>query len=216
MNSVREDLKKYIEENVFPQYAKNEKAHNLEHILAVIERSFHLVEENQLEVNPDIVYTVAAYHDIGHHIDPKNHEKISADMMVQDEGLKDFFDEEELKTIQEAIEDHRASSDHEPRSIYGKIVSSADRNHTVNDCLKRTYYYGKKLNPEATDDELFARAYDVLVDKFGENGYAKHYFKDQNYDTFLQELRDLLKNKDLFIETQRKYIEQLKEGDSNE
>ena len=131
MNSVREDLKKYIEENVFPQYAKNEKAHNLEHILAVIERSFHLVEENQLEVNPDIVYTVASYHDIGHHIDPKNHEKISADMMVQDEGLKDFFDEEELKVIQEAIEDHRASSDHEPRSVYGKIVSSADRNTSV-------------------------------------------------------------------------------------
>ena len=65
-----------------------------------------------------------------------------------------YFDKEELKLIHDAIEDHRASSKEEPRSIYGKIVSSADRNNKVEDCLRRTYTYGKKLNPNATDEDV--------------------------------------------------------------
>lgn len=78
-----------------------------------------------------MVYVIAAYHDIGHHIDSKNHEVISADIMSKDENLKKFFTDEELIIIKEAIEDHRASSKEDSRTIYGKIVSSADRNNTV-------------------------------------------------------------------------------------
>ena len=132
LNLINNSLKKYIEENLFPQYNKNEKAHNIEHIKFVIRRSFELIEQNELDVDNDIVYVVAAYHDIGHHIDPQKHEIVSAEMMAKDEKLKNFFSKEELLIIKEAIEDHRASSDRdEPRSIYGKIVSSADRNNTV-------------------------------------------------------------------------------------
>ena len=208
---MNEELRKYIEKNIFPEYEKNEKAHGIEHIKYVIDRSFELVEENNLDVNKDMVYTIAAYHDIGHHIDPKNHEELSAEIMSKDENLKTFFNEEELTTIKEAIEDHRASSKTDPRSIYGKIVSSADRNNTVEACLKRTYSYGKKLDPEATDEELFLRAHDVLTKKFGEGGYAKFYFKDKKYEDFLKEIRELLKDKDKYIKTQRDYINKLKE-----
>ena len=208
---MNEELKKYIKNNIFPEYEKNEKAHGIEHIKYVIDRSFELIEENNLNVNKDMVYTIAAYHDIGHHIDPKNHEKLSAEIMSKDENLKIFFNEEELTTIKEAIEDHRASSKTDPRSIYGKIVSSADRNNTVEACLKRTYSYGKKLDPEATDEELFLRAHDVLTKKFGEGGYAKFYFKDKKYEDFLKGIRELLKDKDKYIKTQRDYINKLKE-----
>ena len=207
---INNELKKYIEEHIFPEYDKNEPAHGIGHIKYVIERSFELVDENDLDVNPNIVYTVASYHDIGHHIDSKTHEIISADMMFKDENLKRFFSNEERQTIKEAIEDHRASAKDDPRSIYGRIVSSADRNNTVEACLKRTYTYGKKLDPNATDEELFLRAYDVLTKKFGENGYAKFYFKDSVYEKFLQDLRELLSNKDNYIETQRQYIKKLK------
>ena len=157
-----------------------------------------------------MVYTIAAFHDIGHYIDSKTHEIISADIMYKDDNLKNYFTGEELITIKEAIEDHRASSKEDPRSIYGKIVSSADRNNTVEDCLRRTYTYGKKLSPDATDEELFLRAYDVLVNKFGENGYAKFYFKDSVYEKFLKDLRTLLSNKNNYIQTQKEYIKQLK------
>ncbi len=210
MKKINEELKKYIEENIFPEYSKNEPAHALGHIQYVIGRSFELVNENHLDVNPNIVYTVAAYHDIGHHIDSKTHEIISADMMFKDESLKKFFNDEERQIIKEAIEDHRASAKDDPRSIYGRIVSSADRNNTVEACLRRTYTYGKKLDSNATDEELFLRAYDVLQNKFGKNGYAKFYFKDSQYEKFLKELRELLKDKGKYISTQREYIKKLK------
>ena len=209
--NINKKLQEYIEKNIYPEYDKNEKGHSIDHIKYVIKRSFELVNENDLDVNLDMVYTIAAYHDIGHHIDSKTHEIVSADIMIKDNNLKQFFTDEERQTIKEAIEDHRASAKEEPRSIYGRIVSSADRNNTVEDCLRRTYTYGKKLNPDATDEELFLRAYDVLVNKFGEGGYAKFYFKDKQYEKFLKEVRKLLSDKDNYIETQRKYIEQLKE-----
>ena len=207
---INKELKNYIEKNIFPEYDKNEAGHGIKHIKYVIKRSFELVEENNLDVNPDIVYTIAAYHDIGHHIDSKTHEIISADIMSKDENLRQFFSSEELTIIKEGIEDHRASSKNDPRSIYGKIVSSADRNNTVEECLSRTYTYGKKLDPSLTDEQLFIRAHDVLTKKFGVGGYAKFYFKDKQYEEFLTKLRSLLEDKDKFINTQRKYIEKLK------
>ena len=208
---INRELQDYIENSIFPEYEKNEKGHGIDHIKYVIERSFQLVKENNLDVNPNMVYTIASYHDIGHHIDSKTHEIISADIMSKDKNLSRFFTDDELMIIKEAIEDHRASAKEEPRSIYGRIVSSADRNNTVEACLRRTYTYGKKLDPNATDEELFLRAYDVLTKKFGEDGYAKFYFRDTVYEAFLKELRELLKNKENYIETQRQYIKKLKQ-----
>ena len=207
---INRELQAYIENNIFPEYEKNEKGHGIDHIKYVIERSFQLVKENSLDVNPNMVYTIASYHDIGHHIDSKTHEIISADIMSKDKNLSRFFTEDELVTIKEAIEDHRASAKDDPRSIYGRIVSSADRNNKVEDCLRRTYTYGLKLNPNATDEELFLRSYDALVNKFGEKGYAKFYFKDTQYENFLKDLRELLKDKEKYIDTQREYIKKLK------
>ena len=205
------ELQRYIEENIFPIYDKNEVGHGVEHIKEVIARSFELVKENNLDVNPDIVYTVAAFHDLGHHVDPKRHEIISAEMMMNDEQLPKFFTGEELRIIKEAIEDHRASGDKEkPRNIYGKIVSSADRNTTIEACLSRSYTYGKRLKPDATDEELFERAHFHLSEKFGVGGYAKFYFKDAKYEQFLKDIRELLSNKQKFIDTQRAYIAKLK------
>ena len=206
---VNNDLKKYIEENIFPIYEKNEKAHGIEHINNVISRSFKFAKQVP-DTNLNIVYTVAAFHDIGHHINPKKHEIISAEMMYKDENLKKFFSDEERLIIKEAIEDHRASSDHEPRTIYGKIVSTADRNDSVKDSLKRSYCYNRKLHPEYTDRQIFEDCHYHLNDKFGENGYAKFFFKDEGYENYLKDIRALLSDKEHFIEVQKKYIDELK------
>ena len=206
---INSDLKDYIEKNIFPEYLKNEPAHNIDHIKYVINRSFKFAY-TLANINYNMVYTIAAYHDIGHHIDSKKHEIISGEIMSKDENLKKFFSEEELKIIKEAIEDHRASAEHEPRSIYGKIVSTADRNNTVEACLRRSYTYGRRLEPDSTDEELFERAYKHLNMKFGENGYAKFFFKDEEYENFLKEIRELLLDKEKFIHTQRTYVNELK------
>lgn len=206
---VSKKLKEYIENNIFPEYEKNDQGHNLEHIKYVINRSIKFADTVP-DINYNIVYTVAAYHDIGHHIDSKKHELISAEIMYDDDKLKEFFKDKERIIIKEAIEDHRASSNHEPRSIYGKIVSTADRNNTVEACLRRSYSYNKKLHPEYDDEKIFEDCHYHLNDKFGENGYAKFYFKDEEYEKFLTDIRNILANKYRFIEIQRNYINELK------
>lgn len=209
MININPELKEYIENNLLPEYAKNEEGHGINHVKDVIRRSFDLIQQNDLDLDKNMVYVIAAYHDIGHHIDAKNHEKVSAEMMSKDEKLKRFFSKEQLKVIEEAIEDHRASSKLEPRSIYGKLVSSADRNNTVEQCLERTYKYGKNHSPNATDREIYEEAFEVMTKKFGYNGYAKYYFKDKQYEEFLKEIRELLEDKEKFCKVQEEYIRSL-------
>lgn len=209
LEQIDSRLKDYIENNILPEYNKNERAHGIEHINYVIRRSFELVEQNNLDVDYNKVYVVSAYHDIGHYIDPKKHEIVSAKIMSEDENLKQYFSNEDLIIIKEAIEDHRASADHEPRSIYGKIISSADRNNTVEQCLERSYYYGKRLNPELTEKELYERAFNHLNLKFGVGGYAKFFLKDKEYESFLEDIREVLKDKEKFCKLQEEYIKQL-------
>lgn len=209
LDKINPKLKNYIENKIFPEYSKNERAHDINHIYYVIRRCFELIKQNDLKVNFDMIFTIASYHDIGHFINPKEHEIISADMMYKDEKLKEYFSPEERLIIKEAIEDHRASAKSEPRSIYGKIVSSADRNNTVEQCLERSYYYGKRLEPNATEMELHKRAFYHLNKKFGENGYAKFFLKDTEYERFLLEIRKILKDENEFCKMQADYIKML-------
>jgi uncharacterized protein len=147
-----------------------------------------------------MVYVIAAYHDLGHHIDAKNHEKVSAEMLLADENLKEFFTEQQIQTMADAIYDHRASLEGEPRNIYGKIVSSADRNTLINVPLKRTYEYRVKHNPTATLEEIIEESRQHLIKKFGKKGYAseKMYFEDKEYKQFLEDIQTLLMDKDEF------------------
>ena len=140
---LNQELIKYIETQVFPQYSKNEEGHGINHIKTVIERSLKFAKDYNVDIN--MVYTIATYHDLGHYIDRKKHEIISAELFMKDENMKRFFTDEQRNIIKEAIEDHRASSDHKPRSIYGMIVSTADRTIIdIDTTIKRTYSYGKR------------------------------------------------------------------------
>ena len=56
---------------------------------------------------------------------------------------------------------------------------------------------GKRLKPESTDRQLFERAFEHLNLKFGINGYAKFYLKDTEYEKFLEDIREILKNKEI-------------------
>ena len=197
---IRKELKDYIENTIFKEYEKNEKGHGIEHINYVIKRS--LIFSKQIEnINEEMVYTVAAYHDIGHHIDKDNHEKISADILKKDNKLKEFFSEEEIKIMQDAVEDHRASNKEEPRNIYGKIVSSADRNTSVEEMLKRTYSYNKKHYPNLNEKGIIEECFKHLKNKYGKEGYAtkKMYFQDEEFNNYLIKMDEITKNIEIFI-----------------
>lgn len=196
---MNEQLKEYIQNNIFPEYSKNEKGHGIEHIQYVIERCMKFAEQFD-NINLDMLYTIAAFHDIGHHIDKKNHEIISAEIFYNNDDMKQFFTEEERIIIKQGIKDHRASSDSTPRSDYGKIISSADRSTDVNEFLKRTHSYTLKHNPDSTVEEMLERAYNHTKDKYGISGYAKHYVVDDEYNQFKNKILELLNDKEKFKE----------------
>lgn len=196
-------MKNYIETKILPLYDNNDSGHGIEHIRYVTERCMRFAEQFE-KINTDMLYAIAAFHDIAHHIDKKNHELLSAKMFYENEDMKAFFSEKERIIIKEAIEDHRASANHTPRSDYGKIISSADRSTDVDDFLRRTHAYTLKHQPNCTEAEMIERAYLHTQEKYGSEGYAKHYVKDDEYDAFKEEINLLLNDKKLF---EQKYSE---------
>ena len=196
---LNQELKQYIETQILPEYSKNESGHGIVHIQYVIERCMRFAEQFD-NIDLDVLYTIAAFHDIGHYIDKKNHEIISAEIFYYNDDMKQFFTEEERIIIKQGIEDHRASSGSIPRSDYGKIISSADRSTDVNEFLKRTHSYTLKHNPDATIEEMLERAYNHTKDKYGKSGYAKHYVIDEDYDNFKNEIISLINDREIFMQ----------------
>lgn len=200
MEEVNKELIKYIEDEVLPQYDKNDKGHGLSHIKYVIERCFKLLKQFS-NINKDMIYAIAAFHDIAHHIDKDNHEFLSAEIFYENEKMQEFFTDEQRIIIKEAIEDHRASLEYVPRSDYGKIISTADRNVDVATSLKRTHAYTIKNFKNLDTNKIIERAYKHIKEKFGNNGYAKIYCKDEEFDKFKEEIKELLEDKEKFIST---------------
>lgn len=205
---LNEELVEYIKNEIFPLYDRNEFAHGINHIKTVIRRSLELADGYDVDFN--IVYTVAAYHDLGHFIDRKRHEIISAEIFMKDENIKKWFADEQRMVIKEAIEDHRASCNHVPRTIYGKIVSTADRTIVdIDNTIKRSYTYGKKNYIGLSEEEQFDKVYEHLVEKYGERGYAKVYLEDKEFDEAVSKLRQALENRGEFIERVKRVVNDL-------
>ncbi len=197
--TINPKLREYIEEYILPSYERNEEGHGIGHINYVIDRSF-LFANTLEDINLDMVYVIAAYHDIGHYIDAKNHEKISGEMLLDDTNLREFFTEKQIRMMSEAVYDHRSSLKNDPRSIYGKIVASADKNVLIEQPLLRTYSYRVEHDPDATLEEIIEESRQHIIDKFGNEGYAtkKMFFDDPDYKKFLETVPKLALDKEKF------------------
>lgn len=137
----------------------------------------------------------------------QKHEKLSAQFLASDKKLKNFFSKEEITIMKEAIEVHRASTKEEPRNIYGKIISSADRSTSLYDMLKRTYEYIKNHNKNLNMNQIIDESYEHIKNKFGKNGYAKNKmcFKDEEYEIFLKKIEIILSNRKNFEKEYENY-----------
>lgn len=200
MNELNPTIVKYIETEIIPRYGKA-AGHRDSHISQVITRSLGFAKrinsgeikdkDFKGKINLDMCYVVAAFHDLGRLVDDETHEKISAKILKEDQKLPEFFSPSEIQTMAEAVEDHRASNRHEPRSVYGRIVSSADRNTKVNVMLKRCYEKVRADFPDETEDEIIERVRVILRKKYGGHaGYAakKMYFPDPDFEKALTEI----------------------------
>lgn len=182
----------YVESEILPRYASFDKAHQNDHVDRVIQESLRLAQ--YYEVNPDMVYVIAAYHDVGLVEGRERHHLVSGSLLQADQKLRNWFSEEEIQLMKEAVEDHRASNKHEPRSIYGKIVSEADRVIDVETTFRRTVQYGLSHYPEMIPEEHYLRFRDHLITKYGEGGYLKLWIPQSDNAERLQEIRGILKD----------------------
>ena len=185
---INKELLDYIYASIFPEYEKNDAGHRFDHIIYVIERSLAFADRcnkcypDKEPIDNNMVYVIAAYHDIGHHIDHLNHEAVSAEIMACDKNLTKWFTPEQIEIMRVAIAEHRSCLEGEPTTIYGKIVSSADRNVDMTSIYKRCYEYRRVHNPEMTNDELAEEAYCHVRDKFGVGGYVSYGAKSKLAD----------------------------------
>ncbi len=200
---MNNNLKEYIENYIFPEYSKNDSGHGIEHINYVIDRCFKFARQFE-NIDFDMLYTAAAFHDIAHHIDKENHEKLSAQIFFENYEMKRFFTEEQRIIIKEGIEDHRASSERTPRSDYGKILSSADRSTSVEEFLRRTHAYTLKHYDNLSLNEIIERGYIHTKEKYGKSGYAKSYVIDEEYNNFKRHIDEMINDKEYFLQTYRK------------
>lgn len=153
-----------------------------------------------------MVFVIAAYHDLARDIDDANHEKLSAELYINDPKITKLFTNEENKMISEAIEDHRASSTRKPRSIYGELISSADKIIDIKEPLIRTYKWVTTRFPERSLEECIKESHTHLCKKFGiKDGYAIDIaFDDGKYSQFLKDLNELLSD---YLQFHKKYLE---------
>lgn len=168
---VKQEIKDYIESAVIPLYDNFDKAHQRDHVDYVIEESLALAKH--YDVEEDMVYTIAAYHDTGLQVDRKTHHLESGKIIRSDSKLLQWFTTEQIETIAQAAEDHRASNTTEPRSIYGKIVAEADRQIDGTTILRRTIQFGLSHYPELNKEGNWERTLEHLHEKYAEGGYLK-------------------------------------------
>jgi uncharacterized protein len=185
-------LQQYIKKNILPRYNAFDKAHQQEHAKMVIRQSLELAAHLDVDIN--MVYAIAAYHDTGLCEGREHHHEVSAQIIQEDQNLRKWFTEEQISVIADAVEDHRASSDHEPRTIYGRIVAEADRYIELLDIIKRTVQYGLDHYPELSREEHFERMVAHLQEKYGRSGYLKLWFTDSPNARRLEELRSMIDN----------------------
>ena len=200
MDKINQKLKEYIDKHILPINQHNDDGHSITHINYVLTRSLRFADMIA-DINYDMVYTIAVFHDIGHHIDKDKHELVSAQMLLDDQALKKFFSQEQLKIMAEAIIDHRANMKYQPRSIYGKIVASADRDTCIETTLKRTHFYNMRHNSQYDLEMMIEDSRKEILDRFSTDGYARKsiYFVDLEFEKFANEITDLANNKEKFF-----------------
>ena len=161
-------------------------------------------------VDLNMVYTIAAYHDTGLCKGREMHHMVSGKILREDSVLRSFllpdnaagntekttplFAPEQIETMAQAVEDHRASSSHEPRSIYGKIVAEADRIIDGPTIVRRTIQYGLTHYPQLDKAGHYQRFLEHMAEKYATGGYLRLWIPQSPNATRLAEFQKILKD----------------------
>ena len=184
------DLVEFIETQILPKYAEFDRAHNLEHVTRVIRNALDLVRITGTDI--DMVYCIAAYHDLGMSGPRAIHHITGGKILAADARLKRWFSAEQIKIMREAVEDHRASASKAPRSLYGKIIAEADRDIDVDTIFRRAIDFGLANYPELDYEHQWQRFRQHMDEKYSVNGYIRLWIPGSPNERRLNELRNII------------------------
>lgn len=187
---VDKALEEYVETEIIPVYRTFDPAHGEEHVRQVVAGSLRLAESYDVDCN--MVYAAAAYHDSGLTAGREKHHIESGRKIRGDRKLLRWFTPEQIETIAQAAEDHRASSAAEPRTIYGKIIAEADRDIEPEKILRRTVQYGLSAYPALCREGHYGRYKKHLLEKYAEGGYLKLWVPESDNAAKLEALRSII------------------------
>ena len=184
-------LKQFLEQEIVPLYDSFDAGHRRDHVHYVMEESLRL-SQYYPEANKDILLCAAAYHDVGLCEGRKTHHQASARIMRADKRLLQWFTPEQIEVMADAAEDHRASSDHEPRTIYGRIIAESDRQINGDTIIRRTIQFTLAHYPGMSEQEQYQRFLDHMAEKYDDGGYLKLWIPESANALQLAEFRKLL------------------------
>ena len=200
------DLVEFVETQILPQYAQFDKAHSMEHVTRVIRSSLELARSTGADIN--MAYTIAAYHDLGLSGPRAIHHITGGKILLADARLKRWFTPDQLKVMKEAIEDHRASAAHAPRSIYGKIVAEADRDLSPEVVFRRTVQFGLANYPELDEEHPWLRFCEHMDSKYSVHGYIRLWIPGSQNEKNLNVLRSIIADNKQLKEQFEKYYKE--------
>lgn len=191
MNDRYNEIAAFLEQEIVPRYDTFDAGHRRDHVHYVMQESQRLAEFYP-SVDRAMLLVAAAYHDLGLEVGRKVHHTESARIISEDPRLLQWFTAQEIEIIAQAAEDHRASSDHEPRSIYGRIIAEADRQIDGDTIIRRTIQFSFKHYPNLGKEENYKRFLEHMAEKYDEGGYLKLWIPESSNAQRLQEFRLLL------------------------
>ncbi len=187
---VNLEIMEYVEQQILPRYADFDAAHNLRHVQSVIRESNILAQ--RLGVDEDMAYVIAAYHDLGLSGPRAIHHLTSGKILASDSHLRQWFTPSQIVIMREAVEDHRASASHSPRSIYGRIVAEADRQLDPESVFQRTIDFNLNKYPEDNREQHWQRFSQHLKNKYSESGYIHLWIPNSPNEERLRHLRAII------------------------
>ncbi len=192
-----EEIRDFVEREIVPRYDGFDAGHGRDHVQTVISQALSLGQYYP-EVDRCMLLVAAAYHDLGLAFGRELHHIHSARIVREDERLQQWFNEDEINTIADAAEDHRASSDREPRTIYGRIVAEADRIIDGETIVRRALQYGLKHEPSLDREGQYRRLMEHMREKYDYGGYLQLWIPESDNAKQLEAFRQTLANEEAF------------------
>ena len=192
-----EEIREFVEREIVPRYDGFDAGHGRDHVQTVISQALSLAQYYP-KVDRCMLLVAAAYHDLGLAFGRELHHINSARIVREDERLQQWFNEDEINAIADAAEDHRASSDHEPRTIYGRIVAEADRIIDGETIVRRALQYGLKHEPGLDREGQYRRLMEHMREKYDYSGYLQLWIPESDNAKQLEAFRQTLANEVAF------------------